>query len=111
MSTTTHRLRRGLALATVIGALAAPAASAAPIDPAVPGTSGDTTSESYGGSLNSIAPPVSSPEVVAEPSAVADDGFDWGDAGIGAAGMLAVAAIAAGAAVAVAHRPGRQPAA
>ena len=103
MSTTTHRLRRGLALATVIGALAAPAASAAPIDPAVPGTSGDTTSESYGGSLNSIAPPVSSPEVVAEPSAV--------DAGIGAAGMLAVAAIAAGAAVAVAHRPGRQPAA
>jgi hypothetical protein len=35
------------------------------------------------------------------------DGFDWGDAGIGAAGMLALASIAGGAAVVVRHRPGR----
>ena len=37
--------------------------------------------------------------------APAADGFDWGDAGIGAAGTFAVVAIAAGAAVAAGHRP------
>ena len=107
MTSKAHRLRRGLALATVIGALAAPSASAAPIDPAVPGTAGD---QAHGQSNGAGSRPVG-PNTAPEPVAVADDGFDWGDAGIGAAGMLAVGAIAAGAAVAVAHRPGRQPAA
>jgi hypothetical protein len=35
----------------------------------------------------------------------ADNGFDWGDAGIGAGGLLALAAIASGAVVAIRHRP------
>jgi hypothetical protein len=35
----------------------------------------------------------------------ADAGFDWCDAGIGASGLLALAAIGAGAALATGHRP------
>ena len=35
----------------------------------------------------------------------ADNGFDWGDAGIGAGGLLALAAIASGAVVVIRHRP------
>jgi hypothetical protein len=34
----------------------------------------------------------------------ADGGLDWTDAGIGAGGMLAMIAVAGGAAVAVVHR-------
>ena len=37
----------------------------------------------------------------------ADGGFDWGDAGIGATGVLALAAIGAGGAIATGHRRGR----
>jgi hypothetical protein len=81
-------LRRGLALATVIGALAAPAAQAAPIDP----TGVDAPYK-----VDPTPPP-------AEPT-VATDGFDWGDAGIGAAAMLAVGAIGAGAALATGRVP------
>ena len=99
MTSKAHRLRRGLVLATVIGALAAPAASAAPIDPAVPGTGGQTNDRPNRAYI---------PRPAHEPVAVAGDGFDWGDAGIGAAGMLALAAIGGGAAIAVRHRPGRE---
>ena len=107
MSTNTHRLRRGLALATVVGALAAPAASAAPIDPALPGTSGDSPNgQPYGGSVTALSPPASSPSPASEPTTVSGDGFDWGDAGIGAAAMLALAAIGAGGALVVGRRPG-----
>jgi hypothetical protein len=84
-------LRRGLAVATVVGALAAPAASAAPVEQLVPSTvNGEPTGQP-------------SPVRVVEVSA--DNGFDWGDAGIGAGGLLALAAIASGALVAVRHRP------
>jgi hypothetical protein len=45
---------------------------------------------------------------------VASNGFDWGDAGIGAAGMLALGAIGAGAVVATGrnsrHRDAPHPA-
>ena len=121
MTSKAHRLRRVLALATMIGALAAPAASAAPIDPVVAGTAaGQANGQPNGGGVDSTLPhgvrysstQVDSPSNPApEPVAVAGDGFDWGDAGIGAAGMLALGAIAAGAAVAVAHRPRREKAA
>ena len=120
MTSKAHRLRRGLALATVIGALAAPAASATPIDSVVAGTAATQANGQPNGGVDSTLPhgvrysstQVDSPSNPApEPVAVAGDGFDWGDAGIGAAGMLAIGAIAAGAAVAVAHRPRREKAA
>jgi hypothetical protein len=46
------------------------------------------------------------PTVVRVPQPVrsADNGLDWGDAGIGAGGMLGLILLAAGAAVAVTHR-------
>jgi hypothetical protein len=86
MSGSYHRFRRGLALATVVGALVAPAASAYPIDKPIPGPGAGP----YG----------PGPEPPAPTPTVTDDGFDWGDAGIGAAAMLALGAIGAGAVVA-----------
>jgi hypothetical protein len=86
-------MRRGLVLATVIGALAAPTASAHRVDPA--GVDSDYTS------------PYSPTSERTQPAPVVSDGFDWGDAGIGATAILALAAIGAGATVAIGHRPGR----
>jgi len=85
-------LRRGLAVATVVSALAAPAASAAPVEQFIPSTaSGEPSGQQA---------PVRVVQVGA------DDGFDWGDAGIGATGVLALAAIGAGAAMGTGYRPG-----
>ena len=92
---TKQRLRRGLALATVIGAVAAPAASAYPVDKPLPGTHGD-------GDKAGVV------QAGPETSTASGDGFDWGDAGIGAAATLALAAIAGGTAVVTRHRPRRE---
>lgn len=92
--TSNNRLRRGLAIATVGSALLAPAASAAPIEQMVP------SSKNAAGGDHAPAAPVRVVQVGA------DNGFDWGDAGIGAGSVLALAAIASGALVAIRHRPG-----
>jgi hypothetical protein len=90
VNSTTNTLRRGLAVATVVGAVAAPA-SAAPVEQLIPSTvNGEPTGQSQ---------PVRVVQVDA------DNGFDWGDAGIGASGLLALAAIVSGALVAIRHRP------
>jgi hypothetical protein len=95
-----QRLRRSLALATVVSALAAPAASARPID-LVPAAATDAPQQrTYGGSVNTGSSPSPASELVA----VSGDGFDWGDAGIGATAMLALTAIAAGTALATGRR-------
>ena len=86
-----RRSVRGLALAAAISALTAPAASAIPAEDFIPSARGASDAQ---------AAPVRVVEVSANP------GFDWGDAGIGATGMLALAAIGAGAALATGHRPG-----
>ena len=85
------RLRYGLAVATVVSALGAPTASAAPVDYSKNSATGD------------YAPATEAPVRVVQPGS--DNGFDWGDAGIGAGGLLALAAIASGAVVAIRHRP------
>jgi hypothetical protein len=82
---------RGLALAVVISSLAAPTASAIPVEQLMPESRGESQVR---------AVPVRVVEVGA------DRGFDWGDAGIGATGALALMAIGAGAAIATGHRPG-----
>jgi hypothetical protein len=84
------RAVRGLALAAVISALAAPIASA---------ISDEQVRQDAGGKSELRATPVRVVEVEA------GRGFDWGDAGIGASGLLALAAIGAGAALATGHRP------
>jgi hypothetical protein len=90
MTLTNPRAARGFALAAVISALAAPTASALPAEELMPDARGDSTDR---------AVPVRVVQVGA------DQGFDWGDAGIGATGLLALMAIGAGAAVATGHRP------
>lgn len=97
-----HRLRRGLALAIAVSALAAPTASAVTAEQFLPSTSGGQ-SQAKGDLAGTVELPAPAPAS----SPVSDDGFDWGDAGLGATAMLALAAIAAGAAVAVGHRPRR----
>jgi hypothetical protein len=81
---------RGLALAAVISALAAPTASAIPAE--------QFLQDGRGGSSDRAVP-------VRVVQVGADRGFDWGDAGIGASGLLALMAIGTGAAVATRHRP------
>ena len=81
---------RSLALAAVITATAAPTASAIPVEELVPATRNGSSDR---------AVPVRVVEVGA------DRGFDWGDAGIGATGVLALLTIGAGAAVATGRRP------
>ena len=83
------RPARSLALAAAIGAIAAPTASAIPAEQFIP---------SRGESADRAVP-------VRVVQVGADQGFDWGDAGIGASGLLALMAIGAGAAVATGHRP------
>jgi hypothetical protein len=89
---TLHNLRpvRALTLAAAISALAAPAASAIPVEDFIPATRGDAADRTQ---------PVRVVQVGA------DQGFDWGDAGIGATGVIALAAIGAGAALATGRRP------
>jgi len=86
------RVLRGLAVAMATGALAAPAASAAPVEQLVPHAKDSQRS--------------SEPAPLRVVQVTTDDGFDWSDAGIGATGVLALVAIATGALVATRRRPG-----
>ena len=88
---TQSTLRRGLAVATVLGAFAAPVASAAPIEQQLPS------------SVN--GQPSGQPAPVRVVQVGADNGFDWSDAGIGAGGLLALLAITSGGLLAIRHRP------
>jgi hypothetical protein len=100
------RVRHGLAIAALVSALATPAASAAPVEQSMPGTHGEAGAPvdySKNSATGTYAPATEAPVRVVQ--AGADNGFDWGDAGIGAGGLLALAAIASGAVVAIRHRP------
>ncbi len=100
MASNTRRLRRGLALAGIVTAVAAPAAWASPVEPVDRDGSGyQRPLSAYGVQKFPPAP---------EPVTSSGDGFDWGDAGIGATAILALAAIGAGATVTVGHRPRRR---
>ena len=92
------RWRRGLAVATVVSALGAPAASAAPVEQSIPSTvegdPGATVDYSKNSATGDYAPATEAP--VRGVQSGADNGFDWGDAGIGAAGILALLSIAGG---------------
>jgi hypothetical protein len=118
----THKPRRtlhGLAAAVSVCALAAPTASAVPAEQFLPRAEGG----SAGGASevptpSSIAGPaleeyekLRTPDATTSPVRVvtvrADGGFDWGDAGIGAASGLALVLIGVGSALAVRQRPGR----
>ena len=79
---------RVLAVALVVGALSAPVAAAAPFEERFP----------------SLADRETPTDVGTPPAAESSVGFDWGDATIGAAAMLAITAIATGGAVELSRR-------
>jgi hypothetical protein len=106
-----------LAGAAIASSLGAPAVSALPAEQYLPGASAGASD-----SRRVLPPPSSiaasaveeyeelrSPDATTVPARVvevgADRGFDWGDAGIGATGVLVLVAIGAGAAVAAGYRP------
>jgi hypothetical protein len=108
MKRSKHRIGRSLALATVVGALAAPAAMAYPVDKPLPPTpSAEPKDEPYVGSVTALAPPTHAAPLPSTPSDVSGEGFDWGDAGIGATAMLGLTTIAAGSAIVVGRRSRR----
>jgi len=108
-----NTLRRGLAVATVVSAFAAPVASAAPVEEFIPSTVNgptethkDYSKNSVGGDYAPLSGESSGQQAPARVAQVGgDNGFDWGDAGIGAGGLIALAAIASGVLVAIRHRP------
>jgi hypothetical protein len=85
-----HGWKQWIGTATVITALAAPAAYASPID----GRGTSPGLKAYQASREAGSSDVRS-----------SDGFDWGDAGIGAAATFALAAFASGAALALGGKP------
>jgi hypothetical protein len=101
--TTTHRITTGLALALALGASAAPAA-ARQFDLNANGSYVPAGSVSMQASQPSR--PVSSPTIVRV--SAPNSGFDWGDAGIGAAGGVALSMIGLGGALAVSQHRARR---
>jgi hypothetical protein len=118
-----HRLlTHTAAVALAVAAVAAPVAVAGPVDlrspDAVDAASAVTqrahdqqsqdlrspdAADSAAGRGTFTAPRVTVVKV-AEPSQTTGGGFDWGDAGIGAGGVLALVLIAVGASLMVTHR-------
>jgi hypothetical protein len=111
MKSNYRRFRRALALALVLGAVAAPAAAAKPAD-APPGyvtpAVSERSSDSGYSSLNAITGPPPSQPTVTPAVAAADSGFDWGDAGIGAGAAFALTMIGLGGMLVVTTRRQRE---
>lgn len=121
-----HRFARTATLALALCAIAATPAAAAPQDH-VPGANPPETADELGETQNFQSPDTrdaaegrgtfNAPDVtvvrVAEPSTSPSDGLDWGDAGIGAGGLLGLILLGTGGALLVVHRrngASRQPA-
>jgi hypothetical protein len=110
----TRTVATALAAAGIASSFAAPAVSAVPAPQYLPGASAGAVPPPPPSSIAASAveeyEELRSPDATTVPARVvgveADRGFDWGDAGIGATGVLALMAIGAGAAIATGHRPG-----
>ena len=87
----TQGTKKAAALALALAAIAPAVASARPVGP-------DTNS------FTATSPPATQIVRVTTPS-----GFDWGDAGIGAAGGLALSILGLGAALTITQRRARPP--
>ncbi len=94
-----HGLRPAFAALVVISALLVPAARAQPIDPPSVGVAKATPAQTH------TAVPLVAESASSDASA-ASSGFDWGDAAVGAAGMLLM--LSAGAAGVVIVRRSRE---
>jgi hypothetical protein len=100
----TQHIRRIAALATTIAAVAAPTAWAAPVEQFL-GENAESTMGNASQQQSADEQSYSSPS--SAPISTASDGFDWGDAGIGASVVLALTAMVGGTALVLRTRPQR----
>jgi hypothetical protein len=120
--TTTHRITTTAAVILSLAAAGAPPASARPADYVPVGKQAPTSLHSrpgkttiptswpypYGGNPKpATAAPAAVPQAVVRIQ-TPPSGFDWGDAGIGAAGGLAVAMLGLGAGLVISHQRPRR---
>ena len=107
--TTTHRITTTTAVILALTAAGAPTATAT-VSATTPTTTTDQTPASVydrpDKSMIPVTTPASAPQAVIRIQ-TPPNGFDWGDAGIGAAGGLALATIGLGGALVVSQRPRR----
>jgi hypothetical protein len=93
------KMTTALLTALTATAIAAPGASAQPIDSVVPAAAPSALpaglNAGYGPQGSAPSATQQAPTATASPSS---DGFDWGDAGIGAAALLSMLGLGAGAA-------------
>jgi hypothetical protein len=109
--TTIHRISTGLALMLALAVIAAPA-SARPFDLNANGSYVPATTTTNSGARSDVSS-TNGYDFARVPSSVVrivsgDTGFDWGDAGIGAAGGLALAMVGLGGAVVVSQSRARR---
>jgi hypothetical protein len=113
-----HHLKKAAALTLAVGAILPAAATAKPIgadptgavstNPAATANRPPATVYSRPDkSMIRVTTPETAPEAVVRIQ-TPSNGFDWGDAGIGAAGGLALSVIAVGGALAVSQRRSRR---
>jgi hypothetical protein len=116
--TTTHRMTTTAAVILSLAAAGAPTAIARPVgaDPPTTANQAQAPAAVYSRPDKSLIPastPSSDriPESSAQQAIVRiqtpQSGFDWGDAGIGAAGGVALAMLGLGGALVITHRPRR----
>jgi hypothetical protein len=117
--TTTHRISTTAVLIASLAAAGAPGASARPIGDVAPVRGTNPPPAAVYSRQNKSLVPIASPTppsriaVVRAPERIVrvqtpNSGFDWGDAGIGAAGGLALAMLGLGGALAVSQHRGRR---
>jgi hypothetical protein len=96
-------LKTSAALILALGSISAPAAAARVLPPDPPCSSCGYSELGQRASGSTVNPP---PAIVRVESR---SGFDWGDAGIGAAGGIAISIASLGGALAVSQRRARRP--
>ena len=112
--TPNHRMTAAAAITLALAAAGAPTAIARPVRPG-PGTAANQTPAAVYSRPDKALVPVTTPDGgrVPEPSAqqavvriqTPRSGFDWGDAGIGAAAGVALAMLGLGGALLITRRP------
>lgn len=108
--TTAQRITTSIAVALTLATSAAPA-SARPFDLDGNGTyvpAPLASTQAHGQATSMRGRPVGSAPLTVRATG-SDNGFDWGDAGVGAAGGVALCMIGLGGALSVSHRRTRQP--
>ena len=116
--TTTHRMTATAAVILSLAAAGAPTAIARPVgaDPPTAANQAQAPAAVYSRPDKSLIPvttpygggiPASSAQQAVVRIQTPQNGFDWGDAGIGAAGGVALAMLGFGGALVITHRPKR----